>query len=127
MPKVKKVVGSTLTLLAAGYVIGMLTAPRSGKRSRKLIKNRADKSISELEKQLKQMFNETQDLIKKINSNKTVSAKLKKPKATLIKNQAKIKELLSLIHGNDALDEDLSEAIEEAKKGLRSFANYLNK
>lgn len=125
MAQVRKVVGSTISLLVAGYVIGLLTAPRSGKNSRKLIKSRADKSIRELESQLKQMFAETQDLVKKIDAHS--SSTLIKSKGALIKNQRKIKELLSLIHGNDAVDEDLVDAINEAKKGLKSFANYLSK
>jgi gas vesicle protein len=127
MSKTKKVVGSTLTLLAAGYVIGVLTAPRTGKDSRRLFRRKADNSVSDLEKQLKQMFNQTQDLIKKINSNKSVGTKMKNSKDKLLKNQQKIKELLSYIHGNDALDEDLTSAIDDAKKGLKAFANYLNK
>lgn len=127
MAKTRKVVGNTVTLLAAGYVIGLLTAPRGGKTNKRLFRRKSDNTVSDLEKQLKQMFIQTQTLIKKINTNKIVNSKLKTSKETLVNNQDKIKELLSYIHGNDALDEDLVDAINEAKKGLNSFANYLNK
>lgn len=121
MGRKAKIYSGTLLFLAIGYLVGAATS-RNRKKSSKF-----SGSASELEKQLKQIFSQYQEILAKINSSTKLKSKMNKSKATLLKNQEKIKQLLSAIHGNDAIDDDLAQAIIEAKKGLKSFANYLNK
>jgi gas vesicle protein len=124
----KKIVGGTLVALAAGYMVGILTAPRSGKKTRKQLKKTADHSIADLEKQLKNLHKQGQSLIDKFNKqNPKVSAKLKDVKAVALRNQAKLKELLSAIHGNDSVDEDLDKALRDAKDAFSDLSKYLSK
>src|SRR4051812_23595938 len=54
---------STLVAGAAGYLAGILTAPKSGQSTRKDIKDAADNTISEGERQLKKLHTELNDLL----------------------------------------------------------------
>src|SRR5690242_13013587 len=58
----KVAIGSTVAA-AAGYVAGILTAPKSGKETRKDIKNAADKGWAEAEKELKRLHTELDKVI----------------------------------------------------------------
>ena len=59
----KKVALGTALVAGAGYLAGILTAPKSGKETRKDIANTAVKAKIETEKKLKQAHSEIRDLI----------------------------------------------------------------
>ncbi|MEI9914387.1 MAG: YtxH domain-containing protein [Candidatus Saccharibacteria bacterium] len=46
MSKIRKVAAGGFGLLAVGYALGILTAPQSGKQTRKHIKDKATNSVS---------------------------------------------------------------------------------
>ena len=58
----KWVIGASL-LAAAGYLAGLLSAPRSGKRTRKKLAKSASRARIESEKQLKQLHSELNKLL----------------------------------------------------------------
>ena len=85
MAKDRRIPGRGFSLLALGYVIGVLTAPRSGKRTRSKIKNSKDR-VSDIEKELKDLYSQT----------KTVLTKLSKDEPKLTENLKKLKNRLLL-------------------------------
>jgi len=116
----------------AGYMAGVLTAPKSGKETRADIHRRVVASKVEAEKQLKRLHTQ---LNSTINDAKGRAGELKgKAKAELedatdkgVKAKEKARELLSALHEGDADDKDLQKAIDEAKTAVDHLKNYLKK
>lgn len=118
----------------AGYVAGILTAPKSGQDTRKDIKDAAEHGIAEAEKQLKKLHTELNDLL---GSAKTKVATLKGAAQTDLQNvidrttqaKEKARQLLSTLHegGAGTDDKDLKKAIDEANKAVDHLKKYLKK
>lgn len=116
----------------AGYVTGVLTAPKSGKETRKDIKENVDSSIAEAEKDLKKLHTE---LASKLEEVKLISQKFSgKTKAEVDSSinkardaKEKVREMLSAIHEGDADNKDLQRAIKEAKQALAHIKDYFKK
>lgn len=117
---------------AAGYVTGLLTAPKSGKETRHDIQDAALKAKHEAEVQLKKLHSEIDTLINK------GQAKLSKGQATVQQDlgdalskaevaKEKAREILSALHDGDAEDKDLQKAIEDVKKASSHLKSYLEK
>jgi gas vesicle protein len=117
---------------AAGYIAGILTAPKSGKETRQEIKNTALKTYKAAEKELKELHTELNKLIGE------ASKKAGELKGTAQKNfdkavdgakaaKEKARELLSAVHEGDAEDTDLKQAVEEAKKAAAHLKSFLTK
>lgn len=119
-------------LAGLGYAAGILTAPKSGKETRKDIQRAALKAKSEGEMRLKDLNTELGELIEQ-----------GKHKAKDVKETAKIefvdmlghaqharqkaRELLSALHEGDAEDKDLKRAIDEVNKAIDHLKTYLKK
>lgn len=127
----KIAIGSGLAAVA-GFVAGVLTAPKSGKETRKDLKTMADKSLSEAEKDLKRAHTE---LTKIINDSKKKGGKtskqaekefgklLEKAKDT----KEKARQVLSAVHEGDASDKDLKRAIQDANRAIDHLRDYIKK
>lgn len=122
------------TLLAglAGYVAGLLTAPKSGKATRKDIKNAADHTISEAEKHAKQLHTELGELLDdaKVRGS-SLKGKGKDELDDLVDKanaaKQKVREILSAIHEGDADDKDLKKALDESTKAIKHLKVFLKK
>ena len=117
---------------AAGYLAGILTAPKSGKETRKDIQNTAVKVKTEAEKKLKVLHSELNDLLKQaIDSAKKVKKGADEEFATVVAKaqvaKDKAREILSALHDDDVDDEDLKKAINEVKQSIEHLKSYLNK
>ncbi len=128
----KQVAVGAAIAAGVGYLAGVLTAPKSGKETRKDIKNAAVKAKKEAEKQLKNLHSELSKLIDSAQSQVAkASSKTKKEftealqKAKLAKQ--KVREMLSAVHEGDAEDADLKEAINEANRAVKRLKKYLKK
>lgn len=127
----KLAVGSTLAA-AAGYVAGVLTAPKSGKQTRSNIRDAADKGVAEAEKELKKLHTE---LTKVITDAKVTGVKLngkaKKDFESLVEkskdSKEKAREVLSALHEGDAQDKELKKAVKDAKDAIAHLKTYLKK
>lgn len=117
---------------AAGYVAGVLTAPKSGKKTRQDVSKNVVKAKTEAEKKLKVLHGELDKLMAKGTSKtKTASAKskaelnkaLKKAKTAKVKTGA----ILSAIHDGDATDKDLKGALKGAKSAVTDLKKYIKK
>jgi gas vesicle protein len=122
------------TLIAAGigYAAGVLTAPKSGRETRKDIQSAAIKAKKEAEKNLKNLHAELTDLI---NIGKQRAGKIKSEASTEF-NEAlakagrakqKVSELLSVIHEGDAEDRDLKQAVKDVNKAIEHLRVFLEK
>lgn len=119
-------------LAGIGYAAGILTAPKSGKETRKDIQRAAVRAKTEAEDKLKDLTAELADLIEQ-----------GKRKAKDVKETAKIdyvemlghaqharqkaRELLSALHEGDAEDKDLKRAIDEVNKAIDHLKTYIKK
>jgi gas vesicle protein len=126
----KRLAIGTLVAGAAGYIAGILTAPKSGKATRTDIKNKTDETIVETERQLKQLHTELNNLIEEAKSRgKALKGRAKEElddasdKAGTARQKAR--EILSAIHEGDADNKDLQRAVTEAKKAAKYLKAYL--
>jgi gas vesicle protein len=116
----------------AGYVAGILTAPKSGKETRQDIKNTAIKAKREAEKKLKELHGQLDSLLKE---GKAMAAKLggktkedwEKLAATAMASKDKVKAVLSSIHEGGTDDKDLQKAIKDANNAVQSLKDYIAK
>jgi len=122
----------TLAAIAAGYVAGILTAPKSGKETRQDIKSAAAKTKLEAEKKLKALHSE---LNERIETGKQMAKEVKgAAKTELVEalGQAqlakeKVRQILSALHEGDADDADLKKAVTEAKDALKHLKKFVSK
>ncbi len=127
----KFAIGAAIAGLA-GYVAGILTAPKSGKETRQDVKKAAVKAKTEAEKRLKSLHSELNDLI---GQAKQQATKLKKSAGKEFavalekaqKAKQKTREILSALHEGDADDKDLKTALSEAKKAASHLKTFLSK
>jgi gas vesicle protein len=127
---VKKFAVGAAIAAAAGYVAGILTAPKRGKETRQDISNTARKAKSEAERTLKNLQNELIGLIdqsKKQASKLSASAKqdLDSAVATAKSAREKARQILSGFHEGDADDKDLQKAISEVNKAIEHLRKFL--
>jgi gas vesicle protein len=130
--RAKKFAIGTVVAAAAGYVAGILTAPKSGKETREDIKDTAVKTYQTAEKELKELHTELNKLMdevgKKAGEFKGAAQKnLDKAMAGAKIAKEKARELLSAVHEGDAEDKDLDKAVKEAKKAVEHLKSYLKR
>lgn len=128
----KKIAIGAAIAAAAGYVTGLLTAPKSGRETRDNIKSTAVKGKTEAEKELKKLHTELNDLLgdvkdkgSDLTDKTTKELKDLADKATAAKE--KTREVLSALHEGDAEDKELKRAISEANKAIEHLRKYLKK
>ncbi len=127
----KFAIGAALTA-AAGYIAGVLTAPKSGKETREDIKNKATDTYSVAEKELKKLHTELNDMLTETadrlsglrgKGEKSLDDAVAKGK----KAKEKAREVLSGLHDGEVEDKDLKNAISEATKAIENLRSYLKK
>jgi len=115
----------------AGFIAGILTAPKSGKETREDIKDTANRVVSEAEKQLKKLHSEMNVVMedaKQLLSGKTGKAREDISKAVGVAKdkQLKVKELLSALRDGGASDNpELKKALKEAGSALDHLKTFL--
>ncbi|MCA9328038.1 YtxH domain-containing protein [Candidatus Saccharibacteria bacterium] len=127
----KVAIGAALSAVA-GYIAGVLTAPKSGKETREDIKTKANETYAAAEKELKKLHTELGDVLAETServsklrgkSEKSLDDAVAKGK----KAKEKAREVLSGLHDGDVEDKDLKKAIAEATKAVENLRNYLKK
>lgn len=122
----------TLMVAAAGYVAGLLTAPKSGRETRKDIRDNALKAKGEAERKLKQGHSELTKLLAEAaevarNSKNLATEEFKKAVEKADAIRLKAKDVLSSVHEGDAGDDDLHEALEDVKAAIKHLKQYATK
>ena len=127
----KIAIGAALSAVA-GYVAGILTAPKSGKETRQDIKEKAVETYAAAEKELKKLHTELGDMLAEAGDKfGELRGKGKKSLDEAVskgqKAKDKAREVLSSLHDGEAEDKDLKKAIAEATKAVENLRNYLKK
>jgi gas vesicle protein len=128
----KKLAVGAVVAAAAGYIAGILTAPKSGKETREDIKTTAHTAYSAAEKELKTLHTELDKLIREARGRAddlkdAGKENLDKAVANAKTAKEKARELLSAVHEGDADDKDLKKAIDDANKAVTHLKTYLKK
>jgi gas vesicle protein len=125
----KFAIGAAITGLL-GYLVGILTAPKSGKETREDIRDRAYETYGAAEKELKKLHTELVDLIDEATDRVTEFRNRKDVKAALQNGhdaRQKAREVLSTLHDGEANDKDLKKAISDATKAIEHLRDFLRK
>jgi gas vesicle protein len=128
----KKLAIGTLIAGAAGYIAGILTAPKSGRATRQDIKDAADKTVTETEKHLKLLHTELNELLEESKVRGTDlkgKAKSELDELTVMATDAKQKarEILSALHEGETDNKELKKAMDEAHKAVKHLKVFLKK
>ena len=132
MGKSTKVAVGTDIAAGIGYVAGILTAPKSGKETRKEIHDKTLKAKTEAEKKLKELNAELTDLISTAKSKAKgakVGAKTELHKALdkAVNAKEKAREVISAFHEGESEDKDLQKAVTDVNKAIDHLKIYLEK
>ncbi|MGI9028360.1 MAG: YtxH domain-containing protein [Candidatus Saccharimonadales bacterium] len=128
----KVIAGGALVAAGAGYLTGILTAPKSGKDTRHDIAKSASKARTDGERQLKKLHSELNGLIKdgdaatkkaRTKASKELKEALEKAKVA----KDKSREILSALHDGDADDPNLQAVLDEVKHAKKNLVKYLKK
>lgn len=125
----KIAIGAAITAIV-GYVVGILTAPKSGRETREAIKDKAYETYSAAEKELKKLHTELTDVIDEVTDRVTSFKNRKDVNAALEKGHSakqKAREVLSTLHDGEASDKDLKKAITDATKAIEHLRDFLRK
>lgn len=131
-PNVRAFALGSVLAAGAGFLAGLLSAPKSGKEIRGDIKQAGDTARSDAEKELKSLNVELNKALKEAKSkSQEVGHKTKKEVDNLVnkadETNLKVREILSAVHEGDASDQDLKRAVKNAKSALEHLKDYLNK
>lgn len=122
-------IGAALTAVA-GYIAGLLTAPKSGRETRADIRNRAETAMSAAERELKKLHTELTDVIDEV-SDRLSSFKDRKDVGDALDRgrdaKQKAREVLSLLHDGETDDKELKKAIADATKAIEHLRDFLRK
>ncbi len=127
----KIAIGAALSAVA-GYIAGILTAPKSGKETREDIKDKAVETYTAAEKELKKLHTELGDVLAEAGDKfGDLRGKGKKSFDEAVskgqKAKDKAREMLSSLHDGEAEDKDLKKAITEATRAVENLRTYLKK
>jgi gas vesicle protein len=128
----KKIAIGAAVAGVAGFVAGILTAPKSGKETRTDIKNAAVKAKSEAEKNLKNIHSELNTRLADVKAKgEELSGKAKEEYEMIVEKakgaKEKVRQVLSSIHDGDAEDPDLKQALKDAKDSLKNLEKFIKR
>lgn len=125
-------VGSTVAAVA-GYLAGILTAPKSGQQTRADIKTATSDTFAAAEKDLKKLHTELNTIITDAKQSGDVLSKKAQAELDELLDKAsdtkeKARELITVIHeGGVTDDKDLKQAIKDANSAIDKIRDYLKK
>ncbi len=132
MNTAKKLATGAALAGVAGYLAGLLTAPKSGRETREEIRSATGSKISEVEKQLKNLHGELDLLAGEARDrgddlNGKAQKELHKLAETAKDSKDKVREVLTSVQTGKANDKDLKKAVADAKHAIDHIKDYLKK
>jgi gas vesicle protein len=128
----KKIAIGAAVAGAVGYVTGILTAPKSGKETRKQLAEEAEGLKESTEDELQKLNNELKDLIKQTKV-KTVAlssgARAEFNEAVIRAKDAQKKsaDALKAFKEGEADDPELNKAVKQAKQAQKNLSKFFKK
>lgn len=115
-----------------GVVTGILFAPKSGKETRKDIKDAAEKAADKMLEEAHHLQDEAKDLIakaeEKVKKLKGTASETAKTHVTEMKHTTEnVKAAVKAFKSGEANDKDLSNAVKKAKEAQSSLKAFLKK
>lgn len=128
--RTKNVAVGALIAAAAGYVAGILTAPKKGSETRQDLINAGLKTKAEAERQFKRVNTELTRLIaqaEQLAKKTKATAKVELPKnLERAKNvKAKVREIITGLHEGDSMNDDLKKALEDGQRSIDHLKKFL--
>lgn len=132
MKKGEKFFLTALIASITGYVAGILTAPKSGKETRKDIHDKAQKAKIDSEKKLRELYGELTATIKTVEAKaRTLKGTAKGELTELLDKAVGVKErtkhVISSVREGDNDDQDLQQASEDIRKAIDHLKSYVDK
>lgn len=129
--RTKKFAIGTIFAAMAGFVTGILTAPKSGKETRKDIKETALKVKNEAEEKLKQLHKELDELLVSAKMNtEQMRGTIKEQATNTLQNalatKEKVQNMLVNAKGGAVKDKELKKAIKEANEAIAHLKKYFS-
>lgn len=128
----KKSSAALVALIAAGagYIGGLLSAPRSGKQTRDKLAKSASKAKTDSEKQLKKLYGELTDSISDVEKQVTkarskANNERKEAVKTAREARDKAKLLLTAIRHGEADDPNLKAVVNEVKSAKSHLGKFV--
>ncbi len=116
----------------AGYVAGVLTAPKEGAQTRAELKDKAASWQKDVEKELGDLHTQLTDVVAKAKRNGDSLTAQAQEKLVPAVEQAKVAKdkivsVVTSLKDGKASDKDLQKALDEAKKSLEQLKQFLDK
>lgn len=126
---VRKVAVGSAIAGVAGYLAGVLTAPKSGKDTRTDIVNKAEDVKETSEEQLQNLNEELKGLIKDtkvktIALSSTARAELNEAVIRAKDAQNKTSQVLKAVKNGEATDPDLNKAVKQARQAVKNLSKF---
>jgi gas vesicle protein len=122
----------TAVAAGAGYVAGILTAPKSGKETRKDIHKKAVETKEELAKKLDSVSSDLGEVIEKgktrVKSLEAgAKAEMEKAVNAAVIAKDKAKDMVAAVKRGEAEDKDLKKAVKDVHSAIDNLKNYIQK
>lgn len=117
--------------LAAGYALGILTAPKSGKETRGDLKEAGSKAYKAAEVRLKGSYEDLSDVIAKAGKQtKKLSTKGREELDVLLAAahdaQGRVKQLIASVRRGDATPEQLEDVVVAAQVAKDELSDFIS-
>lgn len=124
MSKKKWAIGTVLAA-GVGYLTGILTAPKSGKETRKDVKNAVVKARKDAEEALKKAHSEIDRLISKCKEEAKSLTKDKKKDIEHLGSRLstvndKVRDAISRLRSGEIDDDEIEKVLESAKNAIKN-------
>lgn len=131
-PDVKSVAIGASIAAAAGYIAGILTAPKSGKQTRQDIQVAAHKGVKEAEAEVKKLQVELEDIGKEAKKRGgELSDKANQELHELVAKAKVAKDktttMIVAVKKGEAEDAELQKALIQAHNAVKNIRKYLSK
>jgi gas vesicle protein len=132
MGKGTKFAVTTVVAAGVGYVAGVLTAPKSGKETRRDIHDKAVETKEELAKKLDEVSTDLGEVIEKGKTrvkNLEAGAKTELEKAvnTAVLAKDKARDMVAAVKRGEAEDKDLKKAVKDVHSAIDNLKKYIQK
>jgi gas vesicle protein len=128
----KKIALGSAIAGAAGYLAGILTAPKSGKDTRKDladkagdVKDNSEEQLQHLNEELKQLIKDTK--VKTVALSSTARAELNEAVIKAKDAQNKSAQVLKAVKNGEASDPDLNKAVNQARLAAKNLGKFFKK